>query len=124
MFTLYTLVLSSVALAAPLTEPRQSFFTTSCNASCGLDLSHQLVNQPTVLDRFKLLNTSVNNFIFDFLDNPATPEGPDGKVVLATAENFPATIGNGVAMGVGECIVYWRMSTAQLICASVGFLGK
>jgi hypothetical protein len=125
MFPLYALALSSLALAAPLTEPRQSFFTTSCNASCGLDLSHQLVDQPTALDRFKLLNTSVNNFIFNFLDNPATPEGPDGKVVLASAANFPATVGNGVAMGVGEYIAYSRVSNAQLMCACAAcrFLG-
>jgi hypothetical protein len=92
-----------LALAAPLTSPPQSFFTSSCNATCGLDLSHQLVDQPTALDRFKLLNTSSNNFVFNFLDNANVPEGPDGKVVLATAGNFPYLIGAGVAMGVGEC---------------------
>ncbi|EIN08820.1 RmlC-like cupin [Punctularia strigosozonata HHB-11173 SS5] len=89
------------ALTAPLTSPPRSFFTRSCNATCGLDLSHQLVDQPTALDRFKLLNTSSNNFVFNFFDNANVPEGPDGKVVLATAGNFPSAIGNGVAMGVG-----------------------
>jgi hypothetical protein len=102
MFSLYTLALASLALSAPLTEPRRSFFTTTCNGTCGPDLSHQLAEQPTALDRFKLLNASMNNFVFNFVDYTGTPEGPDGRVVLASAANFPATIGNGVAMGVGE----------------------
>jgi hypothetical protein len=107
MFFPRSIVLASTALsavlAAPLTEPRQSFFTTSCNSTCGPDLSHQLVDQPTALDRFKLLNASTNNFVFNFL-NASVPggPGPDGKIPLASAANFPATIGNGVAMGVGE----------------------
>jgi hypothetical protein len=91
------------ALAAPLAAPPESFYTRSCNATCGLDLSHQLVDAPTALDRFRLLNASVNNFVFNFLDQSGVPEGPDGKVVLATAHSFPAAIGNGVAMGVGAC---------------------
>jgi hypothetical protein len=106
MLSLHSLLLASIALstvlAAPLTEPRRSFFTTSCNSTCGPDLSTQLIGQPTALDRFKLLNASTNNFIFNFLDDPAVPQGPDGKVPLASAATFPATIGNGVAMGVGE----------------------
>ncbi|EJD50746.1 RmlC-like cupin [Auricularia subglabra TFB-10046 SS5] len=67
------------------------------------DLSHDLVDEPTALGRFKLLNASINNFIFNFLDpnNAPSPEGEDGFIVLATAANFPATIGNNVAMGVG-----------------------
>ncbi|KZV96996.1 RmlC-like cupin [Exidia glandulosa HHB12029] len=67
------------------------------------DLSHDLVDEPTALGRFKLLNQSINNFIFNFLDPTLlnAPHGPDGIVVLATAASFPATIGNGVAMGVG-----------------------
>lgn len=68
------------------------------------DLSHDLVDEPTALGRFKLLNASINNFIFNFLD-PAlapNPHGKDGFIVLATAGNFPALVGNGVAMGVGE----------------------
>jgi hypothetical protein len=96
-----TLALLAPAFAAPLTAPPPSFYSTSCNASCGLDLSHQLVEQPTALDRFKLLNASINNFVFDFLDQPGVPDGPNGKVMIATAGNFPAAIGNGVAMGVG-----------------------
>jgi hypothetical protein len=91
------------ALAVPLAAPPASFYSRSCNASCGLDLSHQLVDAPTALDRFKLLNASVNNFVFDFMDQPSVPDGPDGKVVLAIAGTFPATLGNGVAMGVGAC---------------------
>jgi hypothetical protein len=105
----------SAAFAAPLAEPRRSFFTTSCNSTCGpdlsrelkaqpagRDLSHQLVEQPTALDRFNLLNASTNNFVFNFLAHDGTPDGPNGRVVLATAGTFPATIGNGVSMGVGE----------------------
>lgn len=108
MVAVFPLVLAvgalSTVIAAPLTEPRRSFFTTSCNSTCGLDLSHQLVDQPTALDRFKLLNSSMNNFIFNFYTDSNVPEGPDGRVPLASAANFPATIGNGVAMGVGESL--------------------
>ncbi|EIN08817.1 RmlC-like cupin [Punctularia strigosozonata HHB-11173 SS5] len=85
------------ALSAPLTSLPRFLFARS-----GDDLSRQLIDQPTALDRFMLLNTSVNNFIFNFFDNSSTTPGPDGSIVLATAENFPSTVGNGVAMGVGS----------------------
>jgi len=100
MFSLRSIVVAAIAVSAVLAAPTH----TNVQRAVADDLNHQLVGEPTALGRFKLLNSSVNNFIFDFVaasrDASATP-GPDGTVVLATAGNYPAAVGNGVAMGVG-----------------------
>jgi len=102
MISLRSIVVASVAVSAVLAIPTH----TNVQRAVADDLNHQLVGEPTALGRFKLLNSSVNNFIFDFVAarDAATP-GPDGTVVLGTAGNFPAAVGNGVAMGVGESSV-------------------
>ncbi|KZV78556.1 RmlC-like cupin [Exidia glandulosa HHB12029] len=99
MLSLRTLVFASLAFTAGVSAiPTGNLHKRLVN-----DLSHDLVDEPTALGRFKLLNQSINNFIFNFVDPNLvpSPKGKDGFVVLATAANFPATIGNNVAMGVG-----------------------
>ena len=99
MFSLRSIVAVSIAVSAALAAPTH----TNVQRAIEGDLSHQLVGEPTALGRFKLLNSSINNFIFDFVAarDEETP-GPDGSVVLANAGVYPAAVGNGVTMGVGE----------------------
>ena len=99
MVSLRSFITASIAVSAVLAIPTH----TNIQRDVAADLNHQLVGEPTALGRFKLLNSSVNNFIFDFVAaRDAAVPGPDGTVVLATAGNYPAAVGNGVAMGVGE----------------------
>ena len=112
MFSLRSIVVAAIAVSAVLAAPTH----TNVQRAVEADLSHQLVGEPTALGRFKLLNSTVNNFIFDFIaarDAQQSSAGKDGSVILGTAGTFPAAIGNGVAMGVGELnnceslLLYW-----------------
>ena len=61
-----------------------------------------LLTAATAVDRVNLLNDT--DFVFDFF-NPTTDEitasGPDGRVVTAKRDTFPALVDNGISMAVG-----------------------
>jgi hypothetical protein len=55
----------------------------------------------TAASQVDRVNALGDDFIFDFRGTLGVSEGRGGKTVAATARNFPALIGNGVAMTVG-----------------------
>jgi len=61
-----------------------------------------LLTAATAVDRINLLSDT--DFVFDFF-NPTTDEvtatGPDGRIVSAKRDTFPALTDNGIAMSVG-----------------------
>ncbi|KAH8924069.1 RmlC-like cupin [Atractiella rhizophila] len=61
-------------------------------------------NSPGQLGKFNVLSDDPQNFIFDFF-NPSSQvgisTGLDGRTVAADVRNFPALIGNGVAITLG-----------------------
>jgi hypothetical protein len=62
-----------------------------------------LITSPTEVERINLLNDT--DFLFDFLNPPPgaiTSDGPDGTIVTARRDTFPAVVGNGIAMSVGH----------------------
>ena len=64
------------------------------------ELVAQLRGAPTQVDRIRALNDS--QYTFDFLNPPSgVTTGAGGHTVAASSENFPAVIGNGVAMTIG-----------------------
>jgi hypothetical protein len=83
------LALLAAALASaqsPSPNPNQDIITT-------LKTTASQVERVNILD--------ANEFIFDFGGTVGVSEGRGGKVVSASSRNFPALIGNGVAMTVG-----------------------
>lgn len=59
----------------------------------------QLAVAPTEVDRINILSND-GDFVFNFLDPTATrTTGAGGFIVSANAGTFPATFGNGMAMG-------------------------
>lgn len=87
LFLLATIAASSVlALPAPTKDQSVALLITAATAN----------------DRIKLLDDI--DFKFDFF-NPTpdeiTANGPDGKIVTARRDTFPALVGNGIALSVG-----------------------
>jgi hypothetical protein len=80
------LVVYTVALPAPTKDQSVALLITAATAN----------------DRIKLLDDI--DFKFDFF-NPTSDEisgsGPDGKIVTARRDTFPALVGNGIALSVG-----------------------
>ncbi|KAI0043628.1 RmlC-like cupin [Auriscalpium vulgare] len=66
------------------------------------DLVAQLKTASTLVDRLKLLEDS--DLLFNFLEPPSTVgvvTGAAGHTVEASSANFPAVVGNGIAMTIG-----------------------
>lgn len=66
------------------------------------ELIKRLKTAPTQVERFKLLDQP-GDFVFDFMTDGTAPEGAEAKgkggfSISATAETFPALIGNGAGM--------------------------
>ena len=62
-----------------------------------------LITAPTEVERINILNDT--DFVFDFLNPPPnaiTSDGPDGTIVTARRDTFPALVGNGIAMSLGH----------------------
>ncbi|KAJ6619942.1 RmlC-like cupin domain-containing protein [Mycena sp. CBHHK59/15] len=88
MFTFSTAVFLSTLLSSVLSTPLS-------------DEVAQLRLAPTAVDRLNVLSSD-QQFIFDFFNPTAgITRGAAGHTVAATSGNFPAVIGNGVAMTVG-----------------------
>jgi len=93
---------STTTLAALLTVATAALAQEGGAASSVAQLVAQLRAAPTEVDRFRLL--SEEDLLFDF-NNPATTNGVTtgsaGHTVAASSANFPALIGQGVAMTIG-----------------------
>ena len=64
------------------------------------ELVAQLRGEPTQVDRIRALNDT--QYVFDFLKpSSGATTGAGGHIVAASSENFPAVVGNGVAMTIG-----------------------
>jgi len=59
----------------------------------------KLITAPTQVQRLALLNDT--DFVFDFTKGVGASKGAGGKITTANAADFPAVIGNGMAMSVG-----------------------
>jgi hypothetical protein len=89
------LLLSRSAVAAQSTSP-------STNAAPSANPNAALIQTlKTSASQVERVATLGDDFIFDFRGTLGVSEGRGGKTVAATASNFPALIGNGVAMTVG-----------------------
>ncbi|KAF7316969.1 RmlC-like cupin [Mycena chlorophos] len=85
------LALVASASAAAVTDP-----TVEAN------FVQKLRDSPTAVDQVNNVLSSDSDFVFDFFDPkaPATV-GAGGRIVTASAGNFPAVVGHGSAMAVG-----------------------
>jgi oxalate decarboxylase/phosphoglucose isomerase-like protein (cupin superfamily) len=63
------------------------------------DLVAKLRAAPTQPDRIRLLRD--DQFVFSFLNGVGVSSGAGGRTISANSGNFPALIGNGVAMTLG-----------------------
>jgi len=77
----------AVGVSAQLADP-------AANA----ELVSKLITAPTQVQRLALLNDS--DFVFDFTKGVGLAKGAGGEVTTANAADFPAVIGNGMAMAV------------------------
>ena len=83
---LFNLALNALALPAPTNEQSVALLLTAA----------------TNVDRINLLSDT--DFVFDFFNPPdgsITASGPDGHIVTARRDTFPALVGNGIALSVG-----------------------
>jgi len=69
------------------------------DAAAAAELVAKLITSPTQVGRFALLQDT--DFVFNFGAGVGTGKGAGGSVTTANAANFPAVIGNGMAMAVG-----------------------
>lgn len=85
-FTLFIFELFRIVVSAP---------------TKGIDIIALLTTAASEEDRIDLLNDS--DFVFDFLNPPAGSiiSGPDGRIIAAKRKNFPALVGNNIAMSIG-----------------------
>jgi oxalate decarboxylase/phosphoglucose isomerase-like protein (cupin superfamily) len=67
----------------------------------GIDIIALLTTAASEEDRIDLLSDS--DFVFDFLNPPAgsVVSGLDGTITAAKRKNFPALVGNNIAMSIG-----------------------
>jgi oxalate decarboxylase/phosphoglucose isomerase-like protein (cupin superfamily) len=84
-----SLLLAAVfSVSAQLADPKAS-----------AELAAKLLTVPTQVQRMALLNDS--DFVFNFNAGVGVGKGAGGSVTTANAVDFPAVIGNGMAMAVG-----------------------
>jgi len=88
------LAYSSLILAALLSANAQL-----ADASADAELVAKLLTAPTQVQRLALLNDT--DFVFNFDAGVGVAKGAGGTVTTANAADFPAVIGNGMAMAVG-----------------------
>jgi len=83
---LFSLAFTALALPAPTNDQSVALLITAA----------------TNVDRINMLNDA--DFVFDFFHPPngsITASGPDGHIVTARRDTFPALVSNGLALSVG-----------------------
>jgi len=107
MFRHFISLLPIISLAScqvlEATIPRLPVLKRQIGSSVNItELILHLMDAQTAIARFALLNNTGAGVGFNFLDNPPVGGGgEDGSIVLADDTDFPATVGNGMAMLLG-----------------------
>jgi len=91
---MHFIISSSLLLGAVL-----GAFAQPTDPAAEADLVAKLLTAPTQVQRLNLLNDT--DFVFDFNGTVGVSKGAGGKITTANAADFPAVIGNGMAMAVG-----------------------